>query len=263
MRYLLRGLFVVIICFAAFFSFLELQKPPSDAELYTVHRELEPYSDLLSEQWANQHCADPETLKNSVVIFSNATGFVVAPNIVVTNEHVTSNSILRTSVMSSFYEHNNGYVFNRRLSLLYDDKMFDISILRIDEAPELLYAEPVKLANRQPEYGDLLMYIGHPVGNKYNVSFGRAKEPGWLLRRMRSSFFGADIHYALHVKGYTRPGNSGSPVFNCAGEVVGVHHTGVYHGNNHEYLRSFFKPFSAAATLQQLIDALKAANIVV
>ncbi len=229
-----------------------------------MHRELEHYSDLLSEQWANQRCVDPETLKNSVVIFNNATGFVIAPNIVMTNEHVTSKDLLRKSAVRSFYEYNNSYVFERRLSLLYSDAATDVSIVRIDNIPKLLSAEPIKLATIQPVYGDLLMYIGHPAGDdKYTVSYGRAKFPNWLVRRMRSPFFGegVQLHYALHIKGYTRPGNSGSPVFNCSGEVVGMHHTSIYHGDNHIYIRQLYEPFSAAATLPQLIYALELSKI--
>lgn len=66
--------------------------------------------------------------------------------------------------------------------------------------------------------GDDIFVIGAPRGLEYSLSKGIVSG---RMRHKNPTFGGADIEF-LQVDAAINPGNSGGPVFNMAGEVVGI-----------------------------------------
>lgn len=71
----------------------------------------------------------------------------------------------------------------------------------------------------QMRAGDPVFAIGDPFSYPYTVSSGIISATG---RTTQSSFTGRSIHDVLQIDAAVNPGNSGGPLFNLAGEVIGI-----------------------------------------
>ncbi len=127
-------------------------------------------------------------------------GIIVHPaGLVLTNAHVVRAEILRVRLAD-------GREFRARV--LGRDSTADLAVLLID-ATDL---PALELAPAEPTPGSLVMALGHPWGVEAAASFGvvtgtSTDEAGreWVLVNLR-----------------LRPGNSGGPLVDAAGRVVGI-----------------------------------------
>mgnify|MGYP001627566634 CR=1 FL=1 len=94
----------------------------------------------------------------------------------------------------------------------------DLAVLKANIPAHLLV--PVRLADSdRVRVGDSVFAIGHPFGQTFSVTAGIVSATG---RVTESAFTGRGIRDVLQVDAAVNPGNSGGPLFNAAGEMVGV-----------------------------------------
>ena len=157
-----------------------------------------------------------ETYKNVVIQiatpFSTGTGFYLKnPNLIITNYHVVEGSREVTI---------EGVGVPRQISrVLYNDAKFDLAFL---EMPPIQVAlATVSLASATVYEGDRVMAVGHPFGLKYTFTEGIVSNPRHIFN---------NIDYIQHDAALN-PGNSGGPLFDSKGAVIGVNTFIIKDGN--------------------------------
>lgn len=133
---------------------------------------------------------------------SLGSGFIVAPNIVVTNYHVVSDAKRGTL---KFVGDKDIYSISR---IVATDPKSDIALLEVNG----LNAPPLSLgADEPPQVGDDIYVIGSPKG--FEGTFSRGNVSG--IREID------DVQH-LQITAPISEGSSGGPVLNSSGQVVGV-----------------------------------------
>ena len=157
------------------------------------------------------HCMDypwiPQYKKALVQIatpYSTGTGFVLKPwRVIVTNEHVVRDN------GEVIVDHP---LLDRQLvPVLFVDEWLDLALLSVPRGYEAL--PELKLdATDEVRPGEPVIAMGHPFGLKFSATEGIISNPDHREDGVR---------YLQHDAALN-PGNSGGPLFNEAGEVIGV-----------------------------------------
>ncbi|MCF7928375.1 MAG: trypsin-like peptidase domain-containing protein [Spirochaetales bacterium] len=140
-------------------------------------------------------------------------GFFIDPRgYIITNHHVIKSEV------DPEYE---GY--SRLFVRLYDrpeeripakvvsyDEVFDIALLKVEKTPQYTFSFPEPV---EPEIGEQIFAIGSPVGLENTITSG-------IVSAVNRRFL--QLGDALQVDVPVNPGNSGGPVINQDGRLVGI-----------------------------------------
>ncbi|MGE3857983.1 MAG: S1C family serine protease, partial [Dehalococcoidia bacterium] len=105
-----------------------------------------------------------------------------------------------------------------RATVLGTDPSTDLAVLRSEFPKDKLF--PATLGDSSVmRAGDAVYAIGSPFSQSFTVTSGIISATG---RSTQSSFTGRSIRDVLQTDAAVNPGNSGGPLFNLEGEVVGI-----------------------------------------
>ncbi|SDJ78558.1 serine protease, S1-C subfamily, contains C-terminal PDZ domain [Catalinimonas alkaloidigena] len=135
-------------------------------------------------------------------------GFLISPEgFIVTNSHV----VAEARQMEIDLPDGRSY----EGTLVGTDPATDIAVVRIfaDHVPYVRFGASDRL-----RVGQLVVAIGNPYGFQYTVTAGVVSALGRTMR----SYAGRMIDNVIQTDAALNPGNSGGPLVNASGEVVGV-----------------------------------------
>jgi len=132
-------------------------------------------------------------------------------NVIVTNSHVIS------SVVNITITFANGNAYSA--TVLGSDPYAELGVLSVD-APEEEFV-PIKIASSSSlQVGDPVMVVGTPYGLAGSMSVGYVSALGRTLTAETTG--GYVIANVIQTTAALNPGNSGGPVLNYQGQVVGI-----------------------------------------
>lgn len=177
-----------------------------DAYSQTVVRATEKVSDAV----AHLRVRKQTTTNNARRPADDGTGsgfLISSDGYVVTNSHVVNGS---TAISATLQDGRtlNAYIVG-------DDPATDIAVVKLDGAgfTTATFGESDKL-----RVGQIAIAIGNPFGYQYSVTAGVISALGRTLR----SQSGRLIDDVIQTDAALNPGNSGGPLLNSMGEIIGV-----------------------------------------
>ena len=154
---------------------------------------------------------------NPDIVTNNGAGFIYNQDgIILTNDH-----IVRVDVLELNGEHKTYYPETVQVKL-YDGRTTKGRLIGIDPSTDLAAVKididnlpaPLEFSHRKVQQGELAFTIGHPRGLDYSLewrpigaAYRKGSLPGTLVHQMGRGFF---------------VGNSGGPVFDLEGKVIGM-----------------------------------------
>ena len=179
----------------------------------------------------------PQVSNNGNYIASGS-GFVLTPNgVIVTNYHVIDGA----NGIDIFVNRNNE-VKKYKAKVLISDKTNDISLLQIDDSsftrfPALPYATKTSIL----DVGTSVFALGYPMSN---ILGEEIKVTDGIISS-KTGYQGDIVTYQISAP--IQPGNSGGPLFDKQGNIVGITNAGVPDAQNVGYAIK-------ASYLKNLID---------
>ncbi|MDY6825880.1 MAG: trypsin-like peptidase domain-containing protein [Bacillota bacterium] len=139
----------------------------------------------------------------------SGSGVVISPDgYIVTNQHVIENAEKITVVVP-----NKGYY---EVEVIGSDALTDLALLKIEEE-EMIH---IPLGDSdQVRVGETVAAIGNPLGYfQQTVTSGIVSAVGRQVRISSSDY----AHTYLQTDALVNPGNSGGPLINMEGEIIGI-----------------------------------------
>lgn len=154
----------------------------------------------------------------------SGSGFAISENLILTNHHVVGES---NSLTIKF---DNGLQVTGRV--IASNSGHDVAVIKVDAS----LPKHFRIQRLSPSVGTEVFAIGSPLGEKYQST---------ITRGIISSYREENKKTLIQSDVTILPGNSGGPLVNNNGEVVGIAVSGVVIGNSFAGM-NFFIPIDEA-----------------
>jgi S1-C subfamily serine protease len=153
------------------------------------------------------HINVTKTVRNGANMPGSGSGFIISSDgFVITNFHVIENA---SSLSVTLFD---GTVVNAELKGA--DPSTDLAVLKIDHKG----SKALAFSTHPLQAGQIAIAIGNPYGLQHTVTSGVVSALGRTLRASN----GRQIDDMIQTDASLNPGNSGGPLLNSRGEVIGV-----------------------------------------
>lgn len=138
-------------------------------------------------------------------------GFVISPEgLVITNAHVVNNLFDNGGKLTLIFHDDEA----QEATLINYDEESDIALLKIKNTTNKVY--PFVKWGHKPELGEKTIVIGSPMNQPFTVTFGYVSS---IDRFVPNS---ASFVPFIQTDASMNPGNSGGPLFNIDGKLIGI-----------------------------------------
>ncbi len=158
-----------------------------------------------------------EKVVESIVVIQSGesigTGWCVSEGLIITNAHVIEKNY-KDTILPVKGSLKNGDSF--LMDIVYYSKDEDIALLKFRDISDSKFLKTLEICNEEIKVGASLFTIGHPRDHKYVPTEGIIKDLNFRLKNSQHTF--KMIHTSLNLE----EGNSGGPIFNLNGQVIGM-----------------------------------------
>lgn len=183
-----------------FFLFLFLSTPIFSANWASIVQKVRPAIGKVTIQ------------DNKENAYSTGTGFVIwhkGSQVLVTNTHVILPAIDNADLeIVVDFPTNTDEPLRQKLSILRYDKDMDIALLSLEKNIGTILA----LGTKNPPLMSEMVVIGYPLGESFKAT------PGFIQAYQKLN----SIRSLIDMSATLAPGNSGGPVLNVWGQVIGI-----------------------------------------
>jgi len=179
------------------------------------------------------------------------TGFVVSEDgYILTNAHVVSESGQSVSTVTVTFKGDGSQGTQVQGTVLGADESTDVALIKVDpsQTPALV---PIPLGDSsQVTVGEDVVAIGNPLGLDFSLSSGVVS----AIDRQLQSPNGATISGGIQTDAAINSGNSGGPLINAKGQVIGINEQIASQGGGNEGI-GFAVPINTAVQVMEQIKA--------
>jgi putative serine protease PepD len=179
------------------------------------------------------------------------TGFVVSEDgYILTNAHVVSESGQAAGTVTVTFKGDGTQGAQVQGTVLGADESTDVALIKVDpsQTPAL---DPIPLGDSsQVMVGEDVVAIGNPLGLDFSLSSGVVS----ATDRQLQSPNGATITGGIQTDAAINSGNSGGPLINAKGQVIGINEQIASQGGGNEGI-GFAVPINTAVQIMEQIKA--------
>ena len=176
-------------------------------------------------------------------------GFVVSDQgYILTNAHVVSSSGQAASAVSVVFKGKGSQTTRLSAKIVGIDETSDVAVLKVDpaKAPTL---DPLTLGNSAgAQVGEPVVAIGNPLGFDFSLTSGIVS----ATDRNLQSPNGATISNGIQTDAAINEGNSGGPLIDSSGKVIGINEQIASQSGGNQGLGFAVPIDTAAAVMSQL-----------
>lgn len=205
--------FALVISFFAFVQVAQGQSSVAEPKYLDKTNSAESLPDLVRRVKPSVVSVLTYDARNEPLI--SGTGFFIRPGEVVTNMHVIKNAH-RVEIHTL---DGKGRTYPVAGAFAVDDEA-DLALLSVDLPADR--SRPLNLTNSLPDEGEPVFVIGNPLRLEGSVSDG-------IVSAIREV---PDLGRIIQITAPVSHGNSGSPLFNMRGQVIGIVTVKVTNGQN-------------------------------
>lgn len=131
---------------------------------------------------------------------------------IITNYHVIEQAIDSPGIGLSVWTYEDKSMTEYYATIVGHDELSDIAVIKVELRDDFKYTPIVW--GTEPFFGDDIYIIGHPQGMVWTLSKGVVGNP--------KRYISTPWQRLIQTDALIMPGNSGGPLFNLEGELIGI-----------------------------------------